>query len=191
MPDNLPPSQTVPPPGSAPFVVAGLSYIPLVGVVFGIIAIAWGLALRTRRGQRVAAIGAGGIAFTIAIYGSLFYFGFVQRGGVYDGLRTKMAQSVLNGLVPHIEYYKVVHGEYPPTLEALSKSLPKDAFVFAIDPSGPNGRPFYYQRVDATHYYLRGLGPDGVPFTADDLIPTIEPNARDKLGLLIDRPQSK
>jgi hypothetical protein len=85
--------------GRFAFIVAGLSFIPLIGALFGLIAIAWGLVKRKSGGRKLALIGTTGIAFSFIIFGSLFYFGFVQRGGIYDNLRVKLAQSGLNSLV--------------------------------------------------------------------------------------------
>ena len=177
--------------GTFPYVIGGLSFIPLMGVLFGIAAIVWGLVTKKLGGKRLAAIGAGGIAFTFVIYGALFYFGFQQRGGVYDDLRVKLAQSSINSLVPAIEFYKLQNGKYPESLEALQKSLPKDSMVFVFDPTvtglGSQPRYFFYERVGDDHYYLRGLGADGKPFTADDVVPQIPSAAGSKLGLLVER----
>src|SRR5215469_1981759 len=73
--------------GAGAYVLAGMSFIPLIGVVFGLIAIGRGIFTGRKGGKLLALIGAGGICFTIILYGSLFYFGFVQRGGIYDVLR--------------------------------------------------------------------------------------------------------
>lgn len=176
--------------GTFPFVIGGMSFIPLVGLLFGIIAIVWGLVTKKLGGKRLAVIGAGGIGFTIVIYGALFYFGFVQRGGVYDDLRAKLAQSTINSLLPSIELYKIQNGKYPESLKVLQDSLPKDGFVTVFDPSivalGGEPRHFFYERVGEDHYYLRGLGPDGKPFTGDDIVPQIALQPGSKIGLLVE-----
>jgi len=46
---------------------------------------------------------------------------------------------------------------------------------------------FYYERVGADHYYLRGVGPDGLPFTSDDILPRVKATREGKLGRLIER----
>ena len=46
---------------------------------------------------------------------------------------------------------------------------------------------FYYERVGADHYYLRGVGPDGLPFTSDDILPRVKATPEGKLGRLIER----
>ncbi|RYG97371.1 MAG: hypothetical protein EON58_09920 [Alphaproteobacteria bacterium] len=53
--------------GTFPRVIGGMSYIPLLGVPFGIIAIIWGLVTKKLGGKRLAAIGAGGIAVTVVL----------------------------------------------------------------------------------------------------------------------------
>jgi hypothetical protein len=179
--------------GWFPFVVGGLSFIPLLGVLFGLIAIVWGLSARRRGGMKLVLVGAVGIGFTIVLYGALFYFGFSQRGGIYDDLRTKMAQNNLNSLVQSVEFYKLSHGEYPDSLETLKASLQKGSFesLYVIDPRmlsvGKGGQYFYYRKVDADHYYLRGVAPDGKPFSTGALVPQIT-SSGGKLGLLIDPP---
>jgi hypothetical protein len=179
--------------GCFPFVIGGLSFIPLLGVLFGLIAIVWGLSAWRGGGKKLALVGAAGIGFTILVYGALFYFGFAQRGGVYDDLRMKLAQSNLNSLVQSVEFYKLSHGEYPDSLETLKASSQKGSFesLYVIDPrissAGKGDQYFYYRKVDADHYYLRGVAPDGKPFSPGALVPQIAPSGG-KLGLLTDPP---
>ena len=176
--------------GAFPFVVAGLSFIPLVGLIFGGVAIAWGLLTQKAGGKKLALVGGLGVGFTILIYGGLFYFGFVQRGGIYDDLRQKLAQTTLNSLVQSVEFYKVEFGRYPVSLIELKETLPKVGFVSVFDPSDikPGGRYFYYSVVDEGHYYLRGLGASGVPFAKDNIVPEVARGPRGSLGLLVDTP---
>jgi hypothetical protein len=179
--------------GCLPFVIGGLSFVPLFGVLFGLVAIVWGLVARKRGGGKLALIGAAGIAFSVLLYGGLFYFGFVQRGGLYDDLRAKMAQSNLNALVTSIEFYKLGHGEYPDTLDTLKASLKKDSIeaIYVFDPRvsalGQAGQFFYYKRVDAEHYYLRGVVAEGKPVSPGALVPEVTVTSG-KIGLLTDSP---
>jgi hypothetical protein len=174
--------------GVAPFVLSGLSFIPLVGAPLGIICVLWGLVTKKSGGRKLAGIGAAGIAFTVALFGALFYFGFVQRGGVYDDLRKRLAQSELNSLVPVIETYKLQFGRYPETLDDVKERLPKETFETIYDPRYVGQkRKFYYERVGDDHYYLRGVGPAGVPFSKDDIAPQIPTAPGGKLGLLTER----
>ncbi len=175
--------------GAFPFVIGGLSFVPLLGLLFGGISIIHGLTTRKIGGKKLALIGLGGILFTVALYSSLFYFGFVKRGGVYDDLRAKMTESTLASLVQSIEFYKTENGHYPESLEELKKSQPNTAFIFIQDTSdvelGGKQRLFYYEPVGTDHYYLRSVGPDGMPFTKDDIVPKISVKPGSAVGLLI------
>jgi hypothetical protein len=178
--------------GVGAFVVGGLSFIPLVGVPFGIAAIVWGIVSRKTGRLIVALCGAGGIAFTVVLYAGLFYFGFVQQGGIYDRLRGQLAQQQLYTLVQAVEFYRLQYGSYPDSLKQLQATLPKQSLVGVLDPAsirlGSVPRYFYYERVGTDHYYLRSEGADGQPFTSDDIVPEIiiAPNSR--IGLLLDKP---
>ena len=171
------------------YVFGCASFVPLLGIFVGVIAITIGLSSRKKGGGVLALLGAGGIAFSVILYGSLFYFGFVQRGGVYDGLRAQMAQSTINALVPQIEFYRLQHGTYPPSLDALRKASSGQSMLMTFDPSTTIPRPFYYERIGNDHYYLRGVGPDGKPFTADDLVPNVDVPDGSRIGLLTQKAQ--
>jgi hypothetical protein len=174
--------------GTLPFVLGGLSFIPLIGVIFGIITLTWGATTSKVGGRKLAMIGASGIAFTFIIYGALFYFGVMQRDGVYDELRSQLGEATLTSLVQAIEFYKVQNGEYPENLEILRESLPENSLVFIIDPTDVNAgeqRYFHYALEGDSNYYLLGVGPDGVPYTSDDLVPHMEISPGSNIGLLI------
>jgi hypothetical protein len=175
--------------GAFPYVIGGLSFIPLVGIPFGLAAIIWGLVKRKYGGKKLVLIGTGGIIFTVLLYSGLFYFGFVKRGGVYDDLRVKLAESNLTQLVQAVEFYKVQKGRYPESLKTLEASLPKESMVFGHDPTDIHMkgemRYFYYQLRDENHYYLLGVGLDGNPFTDDDILPKVQLTSQGKVGLII------
>lgn len=172
-----------------PYVLGGASFIPGIGIIFGIIAITWGLVTKKHGGKKLAIIGACGIGLSAIIYGSLFYFGFVIRGGVYDDLRAELSKNTITSLVQTIEFYKIQNGNYPDSLEVLKKSLPEDSIVFVHDPAvvqiGGEPRYYHYEKIDQDHYYLLGVGLDGQPYTSDDVLPNIEINQNSDVGLLI------
>jgi hypothetical protein len=64
--------------------------------------------------------------------------------------------------------------------------------VTVFDPTdvklGGGGRYFHYERVGTDHYYLRSVGPDGQPFTGDDILPNVEVKPGSKVGVLTARP---
>lgn len=175
--------------GVFPFVVGGMSFIPLIGVLFGAIAIIWGLVTKKVGGKKLAFVGASGIAFTVVLYTALFYFGMVQRDGIYDDLRLKLSEDLITSLVQSIEFYKTQNGNYPESLDALSKSLPQSGMVSIFDPSAVSvgGKPvqYHYELADSKHYFLLGLGPDGQPFTPDDVLPKVDIAPNSKIGLIV------
>ncbi len=124
-------------------------------------------------------------------FAALFYFGFVQRGGVYDSLRVQLAQSQLSQLVPYIELYHTQNGVYPERIERVADVIPEGIPITVWDATevslgGDQDRAYHYQRVGAEHYILRGVGADGVVFTDDDILPSGYEQTR--TGLLLERP---
>jgi hypothetical protein len=183
-------------PGSLSGFVTVLAFVPVLGVLFAPIAIIWGLLTWQAKGRKMAVWGAGGLAFNFAFLGLFFgaslYLMRVQRGGIFDGMRTNFAQMQLNSLVKDVELYKLVRGTYPGSLEELKTSLPPQSLIVIEDPinalrHGSRTKLFYY-RVVGERYYLRSVGNDEQPFTPDDVIPQLDPAATAKFGLLLAPP---
>jgi len=175
--------------GCLAYAIGGASFIPLIGIIFGVIAIVWG-ALRGVRSLII--LGISGILFTVILYSALFYFGIYKRGGLYDDLRKQLAVTMLNSAVKDIEYYKLQHGHYPTRIEDLD-TKDKNQMPTIIDPTfverkNTTDSNFFYQ-LDAsgTSYFLRSVGPDGVPFTSDDILPTLSEEERKNTGLKLER----
>ena len=178
--------------GCALYVIAGLSFIPLIGVLFGIITIVFGIVKFNQGGKKLLFLGIAGIMITVILYGGLYYFGFVKRGGVYDESRKKLAKDQLTKLVQTIEYYKVQYDEYPSSLKELKNKLSnKNLFIkdiMAVNSEKEEVRLYYYKLLkNGKSYYLFSLGIDGIPFTKDDILPDISKNEMDKIGYK-DRP---
>lgn len=169
------------------YVVGGLSYIPLVGVIFGVSSIIWGLTTKRAGGKKLSWIGLGGIVFTIVLYGSLAYFGSM-KDGPWGSLRKRMAVDGVSSLIQSIEYYKVRHGSYPESLESLGAGLPRGSLFMVVDPMAAdregNQRLFYYELVDEGHYHLFGVGYDGAPYTNDDILPDADLIGAGGVGLM-------
>ena len=72
--------------GAGAYVIGGLSFIPLIGVIFGIISIIWGLATNKSGGKILAVIGTLGILSTVITYGWAFYEGFIKDDSSVTGL---------------------------------------------------------------------------------------------------------
>jgi hypothetical protein len=84
---------TAPKPKSvAGWVFGGLSFIPMFGVLFGIVAIVIGVVKKTK-GQIY--LGIAGILFSVLLYGGIFYFGFVAKTGPFADLKVKQVSQLI------------------------------------------------------------------------------------------------
>lgn len=169
-------------PGCLAFVIGGLSFIPLIGIIFGTASIIWGFSVKN---TKLKIVGSLGIAFTVILYSSLGYFGLVQEDGVYDELRQEMANTQLNSVIQAIEFYKIQNAVYPDSLKTLQESLPENSMVFLSDPTQINaeeGAYYFYDLISEQQYHIRALGRDGVLNTDDDVLPTPMEN----IGLTVD-----
>ena len=99
-----------------------------------------------------------------------------------------MSQSMLELRIP-IEVYHRRYNEYPNVLDDLCDKEPVEGACTVIDPWGqrmppggrakdwpildPWGRPLSYRRVQGG-YDLYSNGPDGLPMTADDILPRMQ-----------------
>ena len=157
--------------GCLGYIIGGMSFIPLIGVFFGVIALVWGVVTKH---TKLKVVGSCGIAFTIILYSALGYFGFVQEGGVYDDLRSDLAKSQLTNVVKEIEFYKIQNGSYPESLEVLQNSLPENSMVFLYDPAqvSTDGKFYYYKLINESSYHVRSYGRDGLINTSDDILPS-------------------
>ena len=173
--------------GKFPYIVASLSFIPMLGVPLGVVCLVFGLLTKKQGGKKVALIGTAGILVSVGIYGSLYYFSAIKRGGTYDELRTKLAQTTIVELAKGIEFYKLNNGHYPKDLETYQATLPESTFITIYDPTGINrgeAEATYYYELSGDKYYLLSVGLDKVPFTSDDIVPLFN-SATNNTGLLI------
>ena len=166
--------------GCLPYALGGASFIPLLGVPVGIAAIVIGIIKRKVGGWKLIVLGSLGILLTIGLYGTLFYQGFVKRGGIYDELRGELTKNSLAILVKEIEFYKLNKGSYPESLNDLETD-PSKGFVSIYDTSSvkigmKEPKLFTYEKIDENSYYLSSDGIDGIPGTADDIFPAVDPS---------------
>ncbi len=184
-PPSVPAKQRL---GCAPYAIGGTSFIPLLGVPLGVVAIVWGLVKLKHGGWKVILLGVMGITFTIALYSTLFYQGFVKRGGMFDDLRGQMAEQMLASVVKEIEFYKVQHGAYPQSLKDIEPKGKPQGFVSIYDPSqmrlgDKDPTLFHYELVNnGSNYYLFSVGADGKPFTKDDVYPVLDESQMENIG---------
>jgi hypothetical protein len=185
-----PPIPKQKPLGCAPYAIGGFSFIPLLGVPLGLFAIVWGLIKLKHGGWKVAILGAMGISFTIALYGTIFYQGFVKRDGIFAGPRRQMAEQMLVSVIKEVEFYKLQNGEYPQSLKDVEPKGKPQGLVSIYDPSQVwlgNKAPtlFYYELTDGgANYYLFSVGSDGMPFTEDDVYPALDKTQMKSVGYI-------
>lgn len=163
----------------ASFILGLVAFIPLVGVLLGILAIILGIIGIKKikkgglSGKKLAIsgiiLGVLGIIFTFVIYGSLFYFGFKADHGPFLEPKIEMSRSILTQNAGALELYKKQNGQYPDNLKQASDSeltiYPVDSFL----------TPLYYKlSEDGQSYDLRSLGPDKEYGTEDDIFPLVQ-----------------
>lgn len=169
--------------GAGAFVLAGISFIPLIGVLTGIICILNAVIARRPNSSLLGLLGFCGIMVSVILYG-------VVLPGIFKSTDFSKqfephAISAMTSLVRNIEYIKLQQGAYPESMEEIRANLKEGELVFTFDLSGPatmgdTQRDFYYEVInDGSNYLLFGLGVDGKPFTEDDIYPLIDP-AKDK-----------
>lgn len=172
--------------GTGAFVLSGISFIPLLGVIPGIICIINALISRKQNSKKLGLIGFSGVMVTVVIYGVILpnIINSENFGKNFE----PHSISAMTSLVRHIEYYKLQNNQYPSSIEELRKNLKEGEMVFTFDMSGPMSmgkepREFYYEVInDGTNYLLFGIGQDATPFTTDDIHPLIDTEKDKNIG---------
>jgi len=123
-------------PSVSDYIVAVLSFFPFLGVILAPVSLALGFVKKKNNGGVLIAIGICGLAINLA---------FIPH------FRNFESQDYLNSLVKEIEYYKLVHKNYPSTLQELVDS----GQVRKSHIKGKNSREFsYILNSDGSTYFL-------------------------------------
>lgn len=178
-----------------PLAVAIASFVPLIGVVFGAIAVFWGVGTDRPNGRKLASLGAIGIVSANFLLFLLFFLVVKTNERVLAHLVTAFTQIGVDALVDPIEDYRTRQDRYPRSLMELAQEAQKRRVILTIlDPmsvrteSKAHLKRFHYELAGSEHYFLRSVGEDGVPFTADDIVPGVVDTKNGKrIGLLVDR----
>lgn len=104
---------------------------------------------------------------TIAIYGGLFYFGFVAKFGPYYELRKQLDRQLLNQTKRQILIYKEKYKKLPDKLDDMGETSSEN-FYMTTD-AWMN--PIIYKPHEDGTFELRSRGPDGEYNTLDDVFP--------------------
>ncbi len=172
--------------GVGAFILAAMSFIPLIGVFIGIICIVMAVMGKKSNAKWIGGLGLAGIMFSVVLYGTLFYKMF--NDDEFTDLFQQQAVSSMTSLVRHIEYYKLQNGAYPESMAALREELTEGDMVLTMDVSAGfhvEGQPrdYYYEVVnDGSNYLLFGAGKDATPFTEDDIFPMIDQEKDRNIG---------
>ena len=170
--------------GVFPYVIGALAFIPLLGIIFGVIALVWGLLTSRQGGKLLASIG----VLAMLSANSYFYL-MMHKAGLTtwtndpNPVPTQLLQDNLNTLYSQVELYRFRNGEYPQSLALLQQAFPLSG-VPLQDTSFKNSQSdFFYQRLDQEHYQLLARGTDGKPLTDDDIWPNTRQSINDASGL--------
>jgi hypothetical protein len=158
-----------------------LGFIPNVGVISGLILLFKGIF--QFRDRILVIIGASDILFTFVFWWIVTSVSF--HSTAFKTLEKEMARTELNTIFRYVEFYKTEHGVYPDSLEQMDL---KKNNVWINDPvqsCGPKHKTinFFYRKV-GEKYWLFSVGPDGKPFTRDDIFPVMNPADSGKFGLM-------
>ncbi len=164
------------------YIISGMSFIPTFGLLFALISIVLGTSLWKKGGKLVLTIGVSSILLHVAYY--LFISSLFYKEKWDEGLMN-LSRSGLIRIVQSIEYYKLQNDHYPDNLDILKKkygTISADPILMDIRREGSH---YYFYELGENNksYKLFSVGPDGKPFTDDDILPEIDGKGRSKIGL--------
>lgn len=182
MPDVTPPPRTAGPI----FAVSALGFVPVVGLVFGLIGVCWGLMSERPRAIRAAVVGALAMVFNLGACVALGMWAIREQSGDVS-FGTHMARQEMIAVVEALERYHGRHARYPDSLVALRNETFKltDNELYDTGISIFELRRYYRYRpaADRQGYRLFSAGPDGRPGTADDIHPVLPDSLLGRTGL--------
>jgi hypothetical protein len=181
-------------PGKSPtwfhYTMGVLAFIPILGVLVGLVLIIWGFHNRRTGGLRILSLGIAGICFTVLLLGGLTYHSkYLRDSGQLDDFFAGIAKKNLNTASMLIEQYRIKYGHYPSSLidletENIDSHVILDSYVAFRSEEGYE--PYYYSlENNGNNYYLLSTGPDLLPFTEDDVVPDVSQQGKVRPGLLV------
>jgi hypothetical protein len=159
--------------------VAGLGFVPVLGLPFALFSIAWGVSDRQRLGGKLVILGIAGPILSFAGFIGFVWFiiPMIFNGHSIYGRPQKFVANWLTNAGTEIEAFHRATGRYPERLAEMAEST---RYLVFYDPSQPGQvgggltrqKTFYYQRLsNPSGYYLFSVGEDGKAFTPDDVLP--------------------
>ena len=142
-------------------IFAALSFIPLIGVLFGIISIIISL-YDFKRLKLISILGISGISLTIILYFGIVLF---TKSNIWNEGKKRITESALNNIILELDIYKCKYNKYPDSLEEL-KRVNNKLIINEIYPSIINKhRKKFYYKSNCDTFELFSVGKDGKPFT--------------------------
>jgi hypothetical protein len=167
------------------FVLAVLSFTPMLGFFVGAVGVSWALMSSRRHALRAAAIA--GTGALLNLVGMVLFGAFALKGNpATEAALAQAARDDLLELVTAIDEHRAEAGAYPPTLQVLQRQLMPLKIVNIYDQSaGVFTWPRAYHYVvapDETSFDLFAVGPDGQAGTPDDIRPELPDSVRPRSG---------
>lgn len=182
-----PPSPTPvqPRPAWPLFVLAALSYTPILGFFVGAVGVSWALMSSRQHALRAAAIA--GTGALLNLVGIMVFGVYVAKGNpATDAALARAAREDLLELVTAIDEHHGEAGAYPVSLQFLQRRLMPLEIVNIYDQSAGVfswPRPYHYVIApDEGSFDLFAVGPDGKAGTPDDIRPQLPDSVRPRSG---------
>jgi hypothetical protein len=149
--------------------LAGLSFIPFLGIFFAAGAVSWGLVSNRRRARLAIILGAIGGLLTVGEGVAVAMW--ASRSSEWGKAQQQLIQDDLRRVAAAIDAYRNRTGRLPPDLATLARPGSGDPFLNIIDRSASlfSMSPFKYTRLEGGAYDLYAVGKDGLPNTTDDI----------------------
>jgi hypothetical protein len=167
------------------FVLAALSFTPILGFFVGAVGASWALMSSRKRALRAAVISGTGALLNLAGM-IVFSATTLTNNPVTDAALARAAHEDLLTLTEALDEHHAETGEYPPSLQSLQRALMPLQIVNIYDQSGGVFRlPRAYQYSvagDGASFDLFAVGPDGEPGTPDDIRPELPDSVRTRSG---------
>jgi hypothetical protein len=143
--------------------VAGLAFVPVLGLFFGAGAVTWALISDRPRAKLSLVIAATGALLNVAV--PMFVVLTMQHGEAFARVEAQQTREDLTKLVFALQDYRGRAGRYhAPGLLRVPRFYE------------------YHLSADGESYDLFSVGPDGVPHTADDIRPDLPDSLRGRAG---------
>ena len=173
-------TSTIPAKSKPPYLLGLICLVPLVGAFVGLGLLLYGLL--KYKDKWLSIIGVAGILWTIIVYSTLFYAG--SHASIFKKGFEDISQMQLNSLVKNVEYYKLIHGQYPDSLKQVLEDDKLAPINDAAQGMRTKGDTYFNYTKIGDKYLLFSSGQDGIPKTKDDLFPQISINDSSKIGLI-------